>query len=438
MKEEIKTLNICTYDSEKLNKSLNKDEKINLNNVNKINNISYEKLSNFINCEKYKDEKNKLNEIDNLKNCNNIISYYYTTAKFLKNSDEYYNIRSLVLNSRNYIPKINNNKNVQNNNYNEEYINNYKQFNNCIYEMNNIKFNNLLIYNPEEELNFNNSFKKYNNNKYFNINVLNQTFFNGKNILNNNKYNNSIILNEGNEENISNGYFNTSESNGFNPNYQKHIINDINCPPFVPSNFNKKEEEKISRNNSKDYSSKDKDSDSTSSNSDKKEEENNFVSLNQSKKVENVEQNYEKDEYLIEMFGRRGWICVFCNNFNYETRTKCNRCGVLKKPKKIFDLRQKYEKKELKENKERNNKKGDWICLNCKNLNYSFRNFCNRCKIPKTNSYLNEQNLKNKMKDIQKYPIYSFSPSFILINHMNNFYWNNIGNINKNEKGNIE
>ena len=26
---------------------------------------------------------------------------------------------------------------------------------------------------------------------------------------------------------------------------------------------------------------------------------------------------------------------------------------------------------------------GDWICKNCRNLNFSFRFECNRCKLPK-------------------------------------------------------
>lgn len=29
---------------------------------------------------------------------------------------------------------------------------------------------------------------------------------------------------------------------------------------------------------------------------------------------------------------------------------------------------------------------GDWVCMRCKNLNFSFRIICNRCKIPKVDS----------------------------------------------------
>jgi len=128
------------------------------------------------------------------------------------------------------------------------------------------------------------------------------------------------------------------------------------------------------------------------------------------------EKNMEKVEYLVEMFGRKGWICKLCNNFNYETRNKCNRCGIIKKPKRIVDLKQKMDNIGMKE---RSNKKGDWICINCRNLNYSFRTFCNRCKIPKINNYLNANNLLRieEINNLKKYPIYSFSPSIIFINN---------------------
>ena len=47
----------------------------------------------------------------------------------------------------------------------------------------------------------------------------------------------------------------------------------------------------------------------------------------------------KEDDYVIEMFGRVGWICDQCNNFNYDTRNKCNRCGIPKSPKKISKLK---------------------------------------------------------------------------------------------------
>lgn len=79
------------------------------------------------------------------------------------------------------------------------------------------------------------------------------------------------------------------------------------------------------------------------------------------------------DDYTIEMFGRRGWICELCNNFNYETRKKCNRCHINKKPKKINTYL-------LSEKNKNINHKNDWHCPSCGNFNYSFRIICNRCQ----------------------------------------------------------
>ena len=110
------------------------------------------------------------------------------------------------------------------------------------------------------------------------------------------------------------------------------------------------------------------------------------------KKEANKEEDYE-----IEMFGRIGWICDQCNNFNYNTRSKCNRCGIPKSPKKTAKLKKKLENKrkaELKNNPVNDNTKrkrikereGDWICPKCSNLNFSFRIVCNRCSFPKNES----------------------------------------------------
>ena len=31
-----------------------------------------------------------------------------------------------------------------------------------------------------------------------------------------------------------------------------------------------------------------------------------------------------EDDYIVEMFGRKGWICELCNNFNYESKILIN------------------------------------------------------------------------------------------------------------------
>lgn len=35
----------------------------------------------------------------------------------------------------------------------------------------------------------------------------------------------------------------------------------------------------------------------------------------------------------------------------------------------------------LNEKRKNKEKKGDWMCQNCKNLNFGFRKVCNRCQI---------------------------------------------------------
>ena len=47
-------------------------------------------------------------------------------------------------------------------------------------------------------------------------------------------------------------------------------------------------------------------------------------------------------------------------------------------------------------------RQGDWICERCKNLNFSFRVVCNRCKISKNESliFMEENELNNKQNQM--------------------------------------
>ena len=112
---------------------------------------------------------------------------------------------------------------------------------------------------------------------------------------------------------------------------------------------------------------------------------NNF-NKNKEKKAKKKRKHKEDDEYIIEMFGRRGWICEECNNFNYESRNKCNRCKIPKKAIKIKTIIDNNGQKELIDNVININHKDDWICYNCKNVNYAFRLVCNRCQFSKEDS----------------------------------------------------
>ena len=392
----------------------NRDNSIDKEDLTKLNNLKFIK-SNFDNnsiifqknIEDKKEDDNNFDDFFINKNYNIIVSYYYQTARFLQDSKVYKNI-SKMNNSKNFIPKIKNNNIYRNinkdNKYNEEYINKNQQRNNCIYDYNNHTFNNF-----EQQINYITEYNNY---------LISQELIHRKNKVNKNINN---INNVSKEKNILKGYLENK-----NLIVSNNIINNIDCPPFIPSNYNIQQKEDILRNKSKDSLSKDKESDSTSAISEKREEENNLNNFDSPQNLEKRKnsENLEKVEYLVEMFGRKGWICKLCNNFNYETRSKCNRCGIIKKPKKIIDLKSKIEHKDINYNnihinKERNNKKGDWICINCRNLNYSFRTVCNRCKIPKINPFLNNANILNNkaVNNIQKYPFYSFSPPIIFFNN---------------------
>jgi hypothetical protein len=50
---------------------------------------------------------------------------------------------------------------------------------------------------------------------------------------------------------------------------------------------------------------------------------------------------------------------------------------MAKTPKNFYN---KFQGKKMRPFTERS---GDWICKNCKNLNFAFRTECNRCKLPK-------------------------------------------------------
>ena len=128
------------------------------------------------------------------------------------------------------------------------------------------------------------------------------------------------------------------------------------------------------------------------------------------------------------IFKEGDWACPNqdCKNINFSRRTKCNRCGA-PKPANLYDNRQKrysttgtyrsrsrsrskhskhhhhsskYDKNYRSRSNSRENmnnqvqrkpffgpsgifKEGDWRCENCQNINFKWRNQCNKCGCPK-------------------------------------------------------
>lgn len=316
---------------------------------------------------------------------NYIFLYYETTIEHLKKYKKIYNNISNIKNNYNNNDDISINKkksenvNLNINQNSESDINNYRNVNNFNY------------------FHLNNSI-----NKKFNYNIVKDTLYKNKKTRES-KINETI--NDKKKLNVN--LVEEIPKNNLNENEFKNLIINIDYPPFKPSHLNDKIEDV------------------------KKENKNSNIIPKTSiipifePNIDNNKKNKD-DEYLIEMFGKRGWICILCNNFNYETRIKCNRCGELKKPKKITNLKLKMKKQQTDENQSDNQNK-DWVCSFCKNFNYSFRSVCNRCKIPKNPQIVENYNPTNSNYIKNNNIPFSIQP-FLIFNNFQNIYINRISN----------
>ena len=78
-----------------------------------------------------------------------------------------------------------------------------------------------------------------------------------------------------------------------------------------------------------------------------------------------------------------------------------------------------------KKSEEEHNKEGDWRCMHCKNLNYSFRTLCNRCKIPKMIPFINNNNNFNQFVNQVNLPIFQIPSSLFALQNDKKIIKNN-------------
>ena len=391
--------------------SMEKDKKSEIKKLNKSYTAREAKKENFIGNKSFNSNVNYHNKsFSNANNTSRIFSYYENTSKYLSQAlaEEEKNDKKLfdsLNNSHNYIPKAKCDKDIFKFDYNlakkEQLTNEDNQFDNSA-----TKFFGALKHTDTSDYSFN-KFNISNDSSVPTtpqIPTLNEQdqpqieYWNQYTNSNNgfNMYNLQQNMQNKNYYEYANQYQMLQQQNQiFNRNpqemnnyfdYMSMMMNNNNQQYNIPSQPPQKSQTESSVFPQTNSSKKNKKGKKKSFNSNTEEE----TPSQSSNKVLPESANVDKpEEYLLEMFGRIGWICNQCNNFNYETRNKCNRCGVAKSPKKLSEIKKKKERDTSKEKKKNKEHKGDWICPQCSNLNFGFRKVCNRCQIPRDE--VNEQ-----------------------------------------------
>ena len=180
---------------------------------------------------------------------------------------------------------------------------------------------------------------KTNKNIDMNLNIENS--FNKKNsndINKNSSENNEIIKNDITDENDKNNNEAIKKDDKIDNNIKdkiKMLNNPLFAPMFIPKKYNNIEQLKKKEENNYEIENVEN----------KKEKKNNPL---KNKFDDDVEPLYmlsmankeEKTKLPLEI--RVGdWICLYCNNLNFSFRIKCNRCGLLRKSSSHL-LKQKY------------------------------------------------------------------------------------------------
>ena len=243
---------------------------------------------------------------------------------------------------------------------------------------------------------------------------------------NNNNSNISSISN--NSKNESDNFENNNSSNNINNDNNINLNNDNK-----ENNINIKD-----KNNEKNFInnkilSKENKNIKNEDEEDKIKMEMQIMQFEKGEEIEkNLGKEMGKEEYVFEKFGKLGWECEKCNNFNFESRTICNRCEAPKQPKSLEQIKKENEEKSgERKKKPLIERKGDWQCPICHNLNFAFRHSCNRCKLPKeiylkmimTQQSFNDNNMKMRNSFTAPTQIINNTSPQLIQNQFNFYQW---------------
>ena len=199
-------------------------------------------------------------------------------------------------------------------------------------------------------------------------------------------YINNNITNINNINNDSNNYINQEVINNNNNNTNNNNNNNNNEQNDNSNNIN---DEKVNNNIDKNYIDKNNIDNNYINKNDELEQivldKNNMNNIN----IFNEEYEYINDYMNIPYSQLMDYCYNQIPDINLISKfTLLNDFNIKNKSKSFY----KYNNKKFKKNKTNHfNKKdklmsmrrGDWQCSFCFNLNFSFRNYCNRCKAPK-------------------------------------------------------
>jgi hypothetical protein len=157
---------------------------------------------------------------------------------------------------------------------------------------------------------------------------------------------------------------------------------------------------------------------------------NNFQNYNYTNNNSNIINNpkiYVPTKFRNKNFNMNNQEFASGGNNNIQNFKKEDQNNAKNKFDNMNKKNMQNSKKEGKNKKHFEVRAGDWNCKKCNNLNFSFRNKCNRCGIPKELN--NEIEPINNNNNIYQNPqlMQNINPNYIYMNNMN---INNVNNFN--------